>query len=553
MDSSANVVRVTAPITYKDQLKAVPGARWDRKHQNWVIPATPTAISTLERIVPVTNDGTELTTFADLILRESTSFQALDRGEARSLPQPEGVQTPLWGHQLAAFHMGRALLGASNLGASAGLMLAMWMGTGKTLVSIALDMAFESEWTLVLCPKAVIPVWPADYAKHAPDANKRLIWADPNSSKSIAKRVEMMREEVRAAKRLGQGVVVIVNYESAWREPMNTFLTKEISHWDTVVADESSKIKAPGSKVSQWCAKIRDRARRRIALNGTPFPHSPLDIYAQYRFLDPGVFGLSYAQFKAKYAIMGGFGQQQVVAYQNLEELGDWYRLIAFQAGADVLDLPEELDVTWEAQLSGPAAKAYAELENEFYTQVDSGEVTVSNALTKLLRLQQITGGTLPLEEGPDERIDEAKAELLAELFADLEPEEPVVVFARFRADLDRIAEVAGKAERGYRELSGHRNELTEWQGGAATVLGVQISSGSLGIDLTRARYGVYYSLGFSLGEYLQSRARLHRPGQERTTMFYHLIATGTVDEKIQKALAARQDVVETIVYGGEA
>jgi SNF2 family DNA or RNA helicase len=76
----------------------------------------------------------------------------------------------------------------------------------------------------------------------------------------------------------------------------------------------------------------------------------------------------------------------------------------------------------------------------------------------------------------------------------------------------------------------------------------VQIESGGVGVDLTRARYALYYSLGFSLGSYEQSLARIHRPGQTRPVEYIHLLAEGTIDEKIMTALALRADVVNTVL-----
>jgi len=97
-------------------------------------------------------------------------------------------------------------------------------------------------------------------------------------------------------------------------------------------------------------------------------------------------------------------------------------------------------------------------------------------------------------------------------------------------------------------ELSGRTNQLRAWQAGEAPVLAVQVQSGGVGINLVRARYCVFYSLGFSLGEYLQARKRIHRPGQQRSCTYFHLIGKGTVDEDVYKALEKRQDVIETIL-----
>lgn len=78
----------------------------------------------------------------------------------------------------------------------------------------------------------------------------------------------------------------------------------------------------------------------------------------------------------------------------------------------------------------------------------------------------------------------------------------------------------------------------------------MQIQSGGAGVDFTRSRYCIYYSLGFSLGDYDQSLARIHRPGQQREVTYYHLIAKDTVDEQVYAALDARRDVVTSIMEG---
>jgi SNF2 family DNA or RNA helicase len=126
---------------------------------------------------------------------------------------------------------------------------------------------------------------------------------------------------------------------------------------------------------------------------------------------------------------------------------------------------------------------------------------------------------------------------------------EPVVVFCRFRCDLEEVAAACRRLGRSHSELSGVRNSLAEWQSGETSVLAVQIQSGGVGIDLTRASYCVYYSLGFSLGDYEQSLARLHRPGQTRCVRYYHLVAKDTVDEIVYESLRKRKEIVDGVLH----
>jgi SNF2 family DNA or RNA helicase len=174
--------------------------------------------------------------------------------------------------------------------------------------------------------------------------------------------------------------------------------------------------------------------------------------------------------------------------------------------------------------------------------------VSAPNVLVKMLRLQQICGGAVHAESGNYVEIDTAKATLLGEVLDDIPTDEPVIVFCRFIHDLDAVKRTAEKMGRTYAELSGRRDDALTSDATLAEgvqVAAVQIQSGGTGVDMTRSRHGIYYSLGFSLSDYTQSRARLHRPGQEHHVRFVHLVASGTIDEQVYEALADRKSIIE--------
>ena len=425
-----------------------------------------------------------------------------------------------------------------------GSMLAMEMGTGKTKVAIDLMDSHGYRRVLIICPLSVVSVvsgvWPGEFAKHS-----ALDWTILSLSHGSVKDKQAQAE---AALATSERAAVVINYESVWREPFGSWAKKQ--PWDLVVMDESHRCKSPGGVASRYLSRLSDRVPQRLALTGTPMPHSPLDIYAQYRALDKSIYGTSFFRFKARYAVMGGWSNTQVVGYQHQEELQRKFYSIAYRVeAADVLDLPPLLTVTRMCELGPKARKLYRTLERDFIADLEEGRITAVNALSQLLRLQQVTSGYARTEDGQDVEVDTTKAELLADLLEDM-GKEPVVVFARFKHDLEVFHRVARRLGRPSYEISGARKELSLWNevGG---VLAVQIQSGGLGIDLTKARYAVYYSLGFSLGDYLQSRARLHRHGQERPVEIIHLVAAHTVDEKVMAALAAREQVVESIMRRG--
>jgi SNF2 family DNA or RNA helicase len=251
---------------------------------------------------------------------------------------------------------------------------------------------------------------------------------------------------------------------------------------------------------------------------------------------------------------MGGFEGRQVVGFVNTEEMNEKCYSITYRANADVIELPEKHHIERTHELSSPAKKAYIELKRDLCAIIASGQIiTAANAMVKVTRLQQICCGHIRTEaddtnESETVQIDTSRAELLEEILEEIGAEEPVVVFCRFRTDLTVVHNAAKNLGYSSSELSGQINTLAQWQDGETQVLAVQIQSGGVGIDLTRARYAIYYSLDFSLGNYEQSLARLHRPGQTRSVTYIHLIAEGTIDRKIRRAMAQKKDAVEVIL-----
>lgn len=444
---------------------------------------------------------------------------------------------PAWRHQLQGYHFARGLPAA---------MLAMDMGTGKSKVTIDIIQNSNDRNVLIICPKSVVAVWPREFEKHAADLGRFIIV--PLLAGTSEARGQEVERKVKLAATTNRTVVFVVNYESVWRPALAKVLMSV--EWSRIVCDESHRMKSPTGVASKFIGQLGTRAQRRLALTGTPMPHSPLDAFGQYRFLDRAVFGDSYFRFKHTYGVWGGYGGHELLGYRNEDDLNRRFYALAYRVGKEVLDLPDAIHETRAVALEPAAMKMYRDLRDEFVAWVGEGhEVTASNALAKLLRMQQLTSGFLPGIEGEGTvEVSTAKAELLGDVIEDMAVDEPIVVFCRFRADLDVVHRIAESQGRTSGELSGRKNELAAWQAGETSVLAVQIQSGGVGIDLTRSRYCVYYSLGFSLGDYSQSLARAHRPGQTRNVMYLHLVAANTIDEIVYAALASRQEVVQTIL-----
>lgn len=521
--------------------KAIPGHRWDPRENAAHYPASPHAALAIAEAL------------RDHVVRGDAEFVAL-LNQAKQIKAASGLKTatdlPLppfwngprhWRHQLQAYHFAYGMPGC---------LLAIQMAGGKTRVAVDLAINRGHKRVLVVCPLSVIQEWPGQFQKYA---GKPVICAPlGDNCASVKDKVHHAKMAALAADKEGLPLVLITNYDSIWRDPMDDYLMK--LGLDFVIGDELHRVQSPSAKCSRYLARLGEKVPHRLGLTGTPFSSGPLSVYGQYRFLDPGIFGTNFQTFRERFAKMGGYGNHQVVGYSNEEELREKFYSIAFRVlTRDVLDLPEEQHVRRAFRLSAEEMRNYKELERDLVLKLRQGEVTVNNALTKLLRLQQMTSGFVRLdatdaEEGQVVRVGNAKQKLLADVLSDLDQREPVVVFGRFKHDLDAIREVCQQQGRRYMEVSGRIKQTEEWRQGGADVLGVQIGAGSEGINLIRAHYCVYYSVGYSLYQWEQSIWRTMRPGQEHNVTYVSLVAEDTVDVKVHDALSAKSDVVRSIL-----
>ena len=428
-------------------------------------------------------------------------------------------------------------------------ILHMGMGTGKSRCLLEVLMQCGAKRALICCPKAVVPAW----------GKQAGLWLDGYRVLLLTKGTSAQKEKMLAAALADSSpLVVVVNYEAAWRLP-----TLEKTPWDALCYDECHRLKAPSGTTSRWAARMgkKNPAARRIGLSGTLLAHSPLDAYGVYRAIESPeckTFGTSYTTFKSTYAITNPRIPGMVVGYRNTEQFGTKIAETTFhRRSEDVLDLPAIMHEQVDVELNSTESRLYREIEKDFCAVLGDGEVTPANVLVQLIRLLEVCGGSVHKDGNRQAtRLTEtpSKAAALKEIMDDLPPHEPLVVFCKYRADMEAILAECKKAGRAASELSGSRNELDDWQSGKTNVLVANTASGGIGIDLTRASYGVFYSLGHSLSEYLQAVARLHRPGQTKTTHFYSLVATVgggmTVDGGVYKALTERKEVIDAIISG---
>ena len=319
------------------------------------------------------------------------------------------------------------------------------MGCGKTLTAIAImGAAFKLnaiKKVLIVAPSSVVPVWPEELNEYA-----CFEFICAALLKDKAKKLSELSSLEKCCKESDKLAIAVINYESTWRNAIFEALKKYDA--DMIICDESQRIKTPNIKQSNALHTLGDRARYKLILSGTPVQSKAMDVWSQYRFLDSTIFGTNYYAFRARYAVMGGFNGKQIVAYKNMSDLIRCCHSTALRVTkSETLDLPEQTFITRKVQLTPKARHLYDELKREGRASLEGqGHITTTTVLTKILRLQQLTGGFLATDESSAaELVCSSKLDALKDIIIDCctEGDKKLVVFARFIPEIMAIVKLA--------------------------------------------------------------------------------------------------------------
>ena len=468
---------------------------------------------------------------------------------ASLLPMP--IKVKPYAHQVTAFNFVCSKFGilpeSAHFSSGYGAALLMEMGTGKTLTTIAVEGALyhagRIRRVLVVSPLSVTGVWKEEHDAYA-DFDYTLAVLKGSSDKKVDTLRHMIGEALQ---------VVVINYESAWR------LEKELVAWhpDLIIADEGHKIKSHNISASKTMHRLGASAKYRLLLTGTPVTNKAIDIFSQYKYLDPRIFGQSFYSFRNYYFFMTGYGNHTPELKKSMEdELTRRMHSIAFRATkAECLDLPPTTDIIRKVELEARATKIYQSLVRESYAELSEGEVTITNVLTKLLRLSQLTGGFIGSDESnAAEQVSTAKLDVLEDIIdAAIEENRKLVIIARFVPELDAICAMLEKKRINFSLIKGgvkdRDEQVARFQNDPDVPIFVgQVATAGLGLTLTAASTMVFYSLDYSMSNFEQCKARIHRAGQRMPCTYIYLTAHGTVDEKVLKALKNKANLAKTLV-----
>lgn len=328
-----------------------------------------------------------------------------------------------------------------------------------------------------------------------------------------------------------------------------------------MVVDESTMIKNHKSRRSKYVNKIGAEAASRRILTGSVAPRSPMDLYAQFSFLDWRILGhRSYYSFRARYAIlrkmdMGGRKFDVEVGYRNVEELAELIEPYSYRAlKEDCLDLEPKVYTVREVELTPEQRRMQKELKEFATAKLGDGQFVSTNlVIQQIMRMHQINLGHVRDEHGNIHEIPENRTAELMEVLE--EHNGKAIIWAPYDFNIRKIVETIKKA---YGEKSvaafwgGNKKERSEEErrflGDPECRFMVSTpAAGGRGNTWVVADLVVYYGNTEDLELRQQSEDRAHRKGQNNKVTYVDLIARGTVDEKMVKSLRKKIDMSSLI------
>lgn len=552
-DTRTRKLVVRCPVWSNDLITAMDARSWSKAQKAWLIPISRANVTYLTEKL-ITPGLAEIT-------------DAARANMVVAPPKTKGDSFPAW-YKFKTEPRKQQRMALRHYGMSA-LALFMIMRAGKSKVAIDMACAYRMEAKieamLIVCKLSVRRTWVEQFGLHAPIPSN-IFLPDSASSKAFDRWLDRTHDFpvlVIGTESLSQGGMykMAERFMLARKDPLMTI-------------DESSMISNHKAARSQACLDLGKMAKYRIAMTGTPMSVGPMNLFMQFEFLDSNIIGIGdFYAFRNRYAVMGGYHVEirpgvkkptQIVGYQNLDELTRLIAPYTYEVGEDELDLPEKVPEKRYVKLQKRQQALYDTIKKERAYNWKGEDVIIKNVLELVLRLHQVVGGytvTRSRDERGRERsvphvvVEPKDNPKIAELLDVIEEagKRQGIVWCAYRPELDavvttlrseglRVGEIHGGIEEDDRETTRQkfqRRELDWIVANAAT--------GSMGLDMSAASITVFYSNTNRMIDRKQAGERPRAVGKKGSILEVDIVAEGTVDEIMMKALEAKMDLSEYV------
>jgi len=417
------------------------------------------------------------------------------------------------------------------------------MGLGKSVITLTAILElmyerFEIGKVLVIAPLRVArDTWPAEIEK----------WEHLHG---LSYSVVIGTEAERKAALRTKASIYLIN-----RENVDWLITKSgyPFDFDMVVIDELSSFKSASAKRFKSLLKVRPKVKRIVGLTGTPSSNGLMDLWAEFRLLDMGErLGRYISHYRMNFFVPDKRNQQMIFSYKPRDGAEDAiYRLISditiSMKSADFLKMPECILNEVEVHLSEKEWEQYDGLRQDMVLSLEDTEIDAVNAAALSGKLLQMANGAVYDEDTTAIHIHDRKLDALEDLIEGANGK-PLLIAYWYNHDLQRIREKFH-----VREIKTSK-DIKDWNNGAIPVAVIHPASAGHGLNLQSGGSTlVWFGLTWSLELYQQTNARLWRQGQNETVVIHHIIAKGTIDEDVIKALRRKEKTQSDLIHAVKA
>lgn len=551
---------ITCPFWANDALMDLPVKRWMKVKRAW---GAPLIRRNVEFISSRLRD-TGLAAFTDKAhdVLDEAILKLCSMSKSGGFPSWYPFKTKPRDHQMRCLNKWYGHTGFACF---------MDRGTGKTKTTIdmaaALRMEGKIDSLIIVCKLSGRRNWEDEWVEHSPIPAS---FHFPSTTNKKAFYEWMMTPHDMK--------VMVVGIESLSAGGMAAMMREFASSHAKVmmVIDEAHMISNHKAKRSIECIKMRNLTAYRAILTGTPISTGPLNLYAQFEFLDPDIIGIGdFYAFRNQYAVMGGYRDKrsgkpmQVVGYKNVDELTRTVAPYTFECRkSDVLDLPPKVFKKSYVTLTKEQRALYDKVKKEGMYEWCGKEITCDNVLSVALRLHQIAGGyitTYTEVVGPNGKIKRVpvtneivpwhKNPKILDMLDYAADNKPMIIWCAYRAEIEACVKALRETypDRVVREIHGgvsedDRNKAKDdFQSGKCTYLVGNTTTGGASLTLTACEIMYYYNNTEKMIDREQSEDRAHRDGLKHSVLYVDCVAEKTIDETIIKSLQAKVNLSDYI------
>lgn len=318
-----------------------------------------------------------------------------------------------------------------------------------------------------------------------------------------------------------------------------------------MVVDESHRIKNYGATTTKEIVKLRRHVAYRRVLTGTPLAKNLADIWSQMMFLDPKIIGIdTLAVFKARFCVMGGYENRQIVESKNIEE---FYRLIAPHSyrltKAEATDLPPKMYSKYKYEMDTKTRAKYDDMAHSYMMEIEAGTIEAKNHLSCVIKLQQLLSGFITIDPKKHivEMVSMQRAEIVVDMLEQINGQ--CIIWAAFIPDIHILKPFIEKKTGEEVALLDNWRDYTKRK--TKYVL-MNPSSGGTGLNLQFETAGdnnaIYYNNTDRSLPRWQSEDRIWRTGMGGTAQIWDIIAHKSVDQGVLDNLKEKKDLSDLVL-----